>query len=371
MTRFNMYPLRANNVLEVYHQRELINLEPDYQRLSIWEMRTRQLFIDSVINGFDIPKLYLHDLVGGGRPRDRYRYAVIDGKQRMETLWDFIGNKIPLSSDFVYFDDESIDARGATYDELLERYPRLRARFDGFEIPVVLVEADDELFIEDLFSRLNEQVKLNGPEARNAMGLPLSLMIRQVARTPFFKDKLSIKNPRYQHLDLAAKFLYLTRHPGFQSTKKATLDRFVKDYREARLNGKEMASKEALSILLGDTKKVLQSMEQYFVTKDQLLRMTGRTILYYHIFKLYWRADKKVPFGKENLERFNTDVNAARLKSQRMAVGANESLSDEEHDLIAFDREKQSAGDGGAIGRQYAIFRRYAESRWDLQLLVH
>lgn len=37
MPRFRMYPLRANNVLEIYHQRELINLEPPYQRLSVWD----------------------------------------------------------------------------------------------------------------------------------------------------------------------------------------------------------------------------------------------------------------------------------------------------------------------------------------------
>jgi hypothetical protein len=50
------------------------------------------------------------------------------------------------------------------YTELLLKYPRLRARFDSFEVPITIVQSEDENFIENLFSRLNIQVPLSAPE---------------------------------------------------------------------------------------------------------------------------------------------------------------------------------------------------------------
>ena len=169
MPRFKMYPLRANNVLEIHRLRELINLEPPYQRLSVWKEEQQQLFIDSVVNRVDIPKLYFHELLPSQRVGSKFKYAVIDGKQRLLALWKFIDDELPLASDLVFFEDEKIKAGGATYSELLEKFPMLRARFDGFDMPVVLVQAEDEFFIEDLFARLNIAVPLSAPEYRNAL----------------------------------------------------------------------------------------------------------------------------------------------------------------------------------------------------------
>ena len=52
MPRFNMTPLRDSSVLELYRQRGALNLDPPYQRLSIWDRGKKERFIDSVINGF-------------------------------------------------------------------------------------------------------------------------------------------------------------------------------------------------------------------------------------------------------------------------------------------------------------------------------
>ena len=44
MARFQMYPLRANSVIQLYEWRYRIDLEPPYQRLSVWD-RDKQLVI--------------------------------------------------------------------------------------------------------------------------------------------------------------------------------------------------------------------------------------------------------------------------------------------------------------------------------------
>src|SRR5258706_15827800 len=102
------YP--QSSLLVVYSEREEIQLDPEYQRISgIWTREKRQLLIDSLINGFDVPKLYFHEFVPFKKIRSKkYRYAIIDGKQRLQTIWDFIDGNIALPEDFKYLRDDSI-----------------------------------------------------------------------------------------------------------------------------------------------------------------------------------------------------------------------------------------------------------------------
>ncbi len=68
--------------------------------------------IDSIINDYDIPKLYFHVLDSTDKKNKNYKYAVIDGRQRLETIWMFIDNKFTLAEDFTYFKDPKIKIGG-------------------------------------------------------------------------------------------------------------------------------------------------------------------------------------------------------------------------------------------------------------------
>lgn len=368
MPRFRMRSLRANNVLELYQQRSLIDLNPPYQRLSVWDKEKQWRFIDSVINGVDTPKLYFHEIIGQSGGPSRYRYSVIDGKQRLLALWAFISNHLPLPSDFVYFDNESYQAAGLTYDELLSRYPVLRAHFDDFEVPVILVQADKDELIEQLFWRLNIQISLSAPEFRNVLGGPLPLLIRRVGLTPFFREALGTRNNRFQHYDLSAKFLYISHTNSFSSTKKAALDNFARLMKTARENGEEVASEETLAILEKTTTDGLERMWSFFGSESPLLRSVGRVILYFHIFRICTNAGIQLPITVPMLESFNANVTLARRKSQRMSGGSGESLSDLESGLVQFDQEKQSSNDGGALERQYEHLRSYMDVEYGIRL---
>lgn len=363
-----MVALHSNGVLQLFDWRNQINLDPPYQRLSVWDRRKRQTFVDSVINGFDIPKLYFHDVSSTASSPSPYRFAVIDGKQRLQALWDFMSNQIPLADDFVFFDDLELDARGKTYDELMIRYPRLRARFDDFEVPITLVQTDDENFIEDLFARLNIQVALSAPERRNALGGPVPYMIRKLGVSPFFKDYVRIRKDRLQHFDLAAKFLYLTYVDSVASTKRETLDNFVRAFRRFRDEGGEEASEERLNALQAATELIMSSMEKFFIERDSLLSSSGRVALYFHLFRKYQRLRLPVPLTREILEEFNDAVASARKKSQRMAQGSREQLTDDEQILVRFDREKQTPNDVGAIERQFSDMRKYFSRKFHITL---
>ena len=96
MPKFRMSPLQANNILELYQQRHRINLDPPYQRLSVWDDEKKARFIDSIINEMDTPKIYFHDVRGRSNTDEPFRFSVIDGKQRILALFEFIENRLRL-----------------------------------------------------------------------------------------------------------------------------------------------------------------------------------------------------------------------------------------------------------------------------------
>ena len=58
-------PAHDFTVAKALAWRSAIADDPPYQRPSaVWSLAKQQLFIDSLINGYDVPKIYLHDLRG-------------------------------------------------------------------------------------------------------------------------------------------------------------------------------------------------------------------------------------------------------------------------------------------------------------------
>ena len=60
-----------------------INVDAEYQRGKVWSQPQQALLIDSVMRGFDIPKIFLRKLPDG----NPYLFDVIDGKQRLTAIW--------------------------------------------------------------------------------------------------------------------------------------------------------------------------------------------------------------------------------------------------------------------------------------------
>ena len=361
-------------MLEVYRHKEALDLSPPYQRLSVWDRPMQERFIDSIINGFDIPKLYFHELpisvhIASGHTEQRFRYSVIDGKQRLLALWAFIKGEITLPADFTFFDDQTIQAAGATYVDLIKAHPTLRARFDSYDLPVTIVEADDEDFIESLFWRLNIQRPLTGAERRNAFGAPLPYRIRRLAVSPFFTSTVAhLPNHRLQHYDIAARFIYIVRANLVVSTKREVLDNFVQHFNKLRADGEEVASDGPLDELERRTLSILRSMSEFFQHHDPLLKRIGRVMLYFHVFRIHRKVEQEIGFTRPMLMQFDEEVAAARSKADRRAGGSDEPLDARDVYLREFDRHKQSTNDAGALRQQYGYLARYLLEEFAIQV---
>jgi hypothetical protein len=148
--------------------RSAIDDSPPYQRpADRWSLGHRQRFIDSLLNGYDVPKLYLHDLRGIHPTKV---YAVIDGKQRLHAIWDFVGGAYPLARDFVPLADPDPATAGAEPPAAgmgwTDLDPAWREAFLGTYLSVVLVQRATEADIDELFFRLNSGVPLAPAERR-------------------------------------------------------------------------------------------------------------------------------------------------------------------------------------------------------------
>ena len=334
---FELTELHNSTIWQLYRMRDRIQIDPEYQRLgNIWAPDNRQLLIDSILNGFDVPKLYLHKFT---KPLQKdgksYSYAIIDGRQRLETMWSFIEGKIALADDFKFFENESVELAGMTYQDLGKTHPELKADFDGFPLAVILIETDDLEMIEEMFSRLNEAAPLTAAEKRNAYGGPVPVAIRKLAKEPFFTHSVPFPNKRYRHFDLVTKFL-LTDHEGkVVDTKKARLDDFVESF-AAETRNKILPFQKPVQL-------TVQAMNKVFADADPLLRQVGMVTLYYHLFRLARTEKWLVEITRKKLFEFDKERASNRILFE---LGEAKNI---DRDLIEFDSYAQSPNDASAI----------------------
>lgn len=139
MTKLREYELQNyNRPITVFYRsgdggpsRDYI-LDPAYQRGSVWTLEQRQNLILSILQGLPIGALFLND-------RDIANYAVVDGKQRIETLQMFAAGEFSISAEWVGMDgakrvESNEDIAGAglvTYGDLPES---IRRRIDNFAV---------------------------------------------------------------------------------------------------------------------------------------------------------------------------------------------------------------------------------------------
>lgn len=355
---FSIADFHGSTVWKLYRIRDRIQLDPEYQRLGgIWAPENRQLLIDTILNGFDVPKLYLHKFSAPLHVGSKiYDFAIVDGRQRLEALWNFIDGKIALADDFKVFKDEDIDAGGMTYQELGSEYPELKADFDGFPLSVVLIETDDLEMIEEMFSRLNEAAPLTAPEKRNAYGGPVPGAVRKLAKESFFTQSLPFLNKRYRHYDLATKFLMACRDGKVADTKKTRLDDFVADFQDEPRN-KNLP-------FVKDAQRVVQAMCKVFTASDSLLRQVGMVTLYFHLFRIAIDEEWEDEITRKKL----LDFDRKRLTNRQLfEIGADKV----DKDLINFDGYAQSPNDAGAIRFRLTVllkkvFERHFEDQDEL-----
>jgi len=100
---FNFYQTELSDLLSKYYYFG-IDMNPSYQRGFVWNQEQKELLIESIFQNIDIGRFVFVDL-----PYEEnadYSLEILDGKQRLSTIIDFIEDKIQFKGHY-YFSDLS------------------------------------------------------------------------------------------------------------------------------------------------------------------------------------------------------------------------------------------------------------------------
>jgi hypothetical protein len=321
-------------------RRSKIDMEPPYQRRGrLWSATDKAYLIDSILNGFDVPKLYLADFTWADSALNQKRlpYAIIDGKQRFEAIFDFYDGNITLNDDFVYRELPSLRLAGLGYQDLMRNYSEIAEVFDTYNLSVMSVMASSEAPINELFVRLNRSKPLTGAEVRNAMAGPGPKLFRKVASHEFFTTYITFSVQRGQDLNAAAKLIMFEYMGRLSETKKRNMDQFTKDGVKADRERLELAARRVLDTIDG--------MTEIFLPKDRLLASAGTVPVY------YWFVRSVPQKTQRFIRQFLIEFEAARRENRRLSDEQPQSR-EIDRELIDFDNFNRNTNDQAShVGR--------------------
>ncbi|MFP1681012.1 DUF262 domain-containing protein [Alloalcanivorax sp. C16-1] len=330
-----------------------IDMDPPYQRRGrLWSTADKAYLIDSILNGFDVPKIYLADFTWSDSKLNKRRlpYAIIDGKQRFEAIFDFFDGDLVLNADFVLRSDPALKLGGLGYRDLQRQFSAVAEEFDNFHLHVMSVFAETEEPINDLFVRLNRSKALTGAEIRNAMGGPVPEMLREIASRDFFIENVRFSVTRGQDLNTAAKFLLFESLEELQETKKSTLDKFVQ-----RAKAAPSAERSNLELAARRVVDVLRDMESVFLPKDQLLASAGIVPVY------YWLVRSLSPKQQNRLRAFLVKFEDLRRKNRELLKEKPDS-DKIDGQLVEYDNYNRSTNDQlSHVGRFRILKERFGD----------
>lgn len=138
--------------------RNLLDLDPPYQRRSVWNADYKEYFIDTVLMQYPAPAIFLYEVLGAD---GRALYRVVDGKQRLMAIFDFINLAFPVSERA-----ERTALRSLYFGQFSDDVKKL---FWSYQFLVEYIPTEDENVINNIFDRINRNVaKLTAQELRHA-----------------------------------------------------------------------------------------------------------------------------------------------------------------------------------------------------------
>lgn len=339
-----------------FERRSTLELEPPFQRRGgLWNSKVKGFLIDSMINGFDIPKLYIADLalLPKAMRTPGMTHAVIDGRQRLETLFEWFDDALRLNADFVYRREPLLEAAGLTSRELAASFPELAAAVESYSLDVMNVVADHEDEINQVFIRLNQNQPLTGAETRNAMEGEAPDIIRRLAGHTFFTDRVAFSIKRGGDWNTVAKVLLLEFTGEFVDVKRRKLDLFVKDIaEEVDKAGAELVTFQETS---RNVARVFDDMAEVFHTRDPLLRTQGQVPVYYWLVRDVGAAP--------DLRDFIAEFQLLREENRRLVAEIGNKGGDIDVELLQYDQLNRSVNDQHSLDGRYEILRRRYQRR--------
>ena len=218
----------------LYEHDRRLELNPAFQRDSVWSVRERLLLIDSILKGYPLPAVFLC----ARRDGRKIKYDVIDGKQRIESILLFMGCiKGHAHTSFggkVKDDACELGYREYNWEDMSVAD---RKKIRNYKLTIIQVDGDPEK-VEKVFVRINSTGKpLSEGEILKAKYLKTRLfeLIRAFADERLVQKRLermgvinASKKCRFANVLLLAEII-VSQIKGGLLDKKRALDEMLNE----------------------------------------------------------------------------------------------------------------------------------------------
>ncbi|VHH09567.1 HNH endonuclease family [Streptococcus pyogenes] len=282
------------SVLELYEKDKdgILILDPDYQRGDVWDDAKRTAFIESLFMGIIVPPIYVVEV-----PKkdilDKVRYEVVDGKQRLTSIFRFIKNEIKLKQrSLEYYGDWF---NGLDFKEISENYGELVRRFLSQVLDVYVITANSPEFTKyDIFSRLNKgSAPLRVNEIRKAAyHSDLLLMI-----STFADDKRKNDSERYETIFSKAE---IKHYEDLGKFYRAVAMYINSDIEKCIVSGYNSRPREMINTVLNKFQKKEFKIEGFPI--DTILEKTYEILEYFNGKNANYYLDSVIKIYCDNPE---------------------------------------------------------------------
>ncbi len=240
-------------ILSLCGIKQRVDTQPDYQRPAVWALDQKQLLIDTILRGYDVPKIYWRKVSTGPD-----KYEVVDGQQRIRAIWSYHAGEfgLPKNADAI----GAQEVKGLKYEELPDD---LRLQFDTYNVDVVVVSDTDEDEVREMFLRLQNGTTLKAQEKRNAMLGNMRGFVKALADHKLFSN-VGFSDSRYTFDLVAAQMVLIELAGGPTNVKNADLNKMYKEQQEFDPKGdKARKVRRVLDYLLAAFPEKTPELERY------------------------------------------------------------------------------------------------------------
>lgn len=203
-----------------------LSIQPKYQRRrTAWPINAKTALMDTILNNFPLPPIYLRDYVDNDGRRQK---EIIDGQQRISTIVEYFKDTFPLAKNI--YDQE---LHGKTFSQLPTEE---KLMIEDFEVSFISIRGASDGDIVSIFSRLNSfSLPLNSQEKLNSVyaGEIKTLIYELAAEYNTFWTTFKILTPsaiaRMADASLVSEILYTIIY-GRQSANNKLIDKMYKNY---------------------------------------------------------------------------------------------------------------------------------------------
>ncbi|WP_294313319.1 DUF262 domain-containing protein [uncultured Chryseobacterium sp.] len=263
-------------------ERKELDMKPPFQRNPVWVTKQKSYLIDTILNAFPIPEIYMQETVDeNGSPK----YIIVDGQQRTRAFLEY------LEGGFCIDAKESPELGDLYFDDLSSDQKRDFFKYN-FVIRILPDIRDEEL--REIFQRLNKNVvSLNKQELRQATYWGDFIKIMNKISDKEYWNKIDVFTPndvrRMLDVEYISELAIYYLH-GFQN-KKDNLDKFYELYEES-FDEKDHLT-DVFDTVVGEINKILPTIAETRWRKKSD---------FYSLFGIFSKNYKNLPLSRDKRE---------------------------------------------------------------------